>query len=82
MNFVDFDQKESRASLESFISAAWSGINQRTDSFADRVSYLEAKSRLDVDCSLIVNGNTCYVIFLMHKIGLANLTLFHQGLMQ
>ena len=75
MNYVDYDSQETRTAFQQNLIKGWSSINSNIDKYLEKISYIDVKSRLDKDCSMIANQYSCYVIFLLHKIGTHNLTL-------
>ena len=73
-NSVDIEAQETRKAFEQELIRGWSSIDSNIDKYLEKVNYTDVKTKLDKDCAQIANRYSCYVIFLLHKIGTSNLT--------
>ncbi len=77
LNQVDFSLPETREAFQSTINKYWRPLPSKIENYVKSIGYKGIKARIAKDCKFWEHFNYCYSVYILHQIGMSNLTYLH-----
>ncbi len=74
LNQVDLSLPETRNAFQSSIDNYWRSVSSKINDFARSTGFKGIKSIINKDCQTTIYISYCYTIYILHQIGMTNLT--------